>query len=1070
MNRCALSRLVLVALAAVAATAGTAPRAAAAEPAKAFLTGLRERGYYDVALDYLDSIAKSPLIGDEMRETIGYEKGLTILQAGRTQRDTTVRQRYFEQARVEFTGFASQNPTHPLAVSASNQVGNLLVENARSNVSKAEKMPDEKKALLAEAKTRFDEARAVFDKSLEILKRRLTDIPSDLDPKRDAQLIEQRDAMRADYVQTQLVIATIDYEQAATIKDDNAAYLKQLQRAAESYAEVADKYRTRLAGLYAVYFQAQCYQDMGKRKDALMLYDELLQQPSDAPPLRTLRTRTIGAALACWHAEKMYAPAIAQAAPWVKGAMVTEDKEQDWLELRLRLAKVYKADADSRDPKKDSRVIATSRAEANKLARFVMSKADDANLKKEATQLAAELGAPVPETAQRPDPKTFLEAREAGKEALDQAQSSALVIRILEPKLTREKDAARRKEIEEEVAKAREEIERFQRDAMHLYGLALKLAGPETSVDDVNAVRYFITYLKYTRGEYWDAVVLGEFMARKFPSSAGARQSAKIAMASYLRLYNDSNAADKSFETAGVLRVAELIANNWPNQPEADEAYRTMIPFLIQENRLDEAEAHLKKIAVDSSFRGDAELRTGQALWSTYLQGMAKLRERKLEQPPPSDEEVRQETARLEGIKGRAKKTLADGIARMQGAPAGNPIMPSAMLYLAQIYIDTDEAPKAISLLDDPKNGPLTLVKKKDPSVQREGFAEEAYKAALRAYIATLPGAADPQAVIAQAQQAMDALKTAVGSDAAGRERLIAIYVSLAGELKQMLDLAADANKKNALASGFEVFLTRVGESSTEANYLNWVAETFNALGEAYDDGKPSPPDQAKRYYQKSVATFDKMWEAQQKNSSFLTQQMSFQIRMRKAMILRRLGDYANSLDTFAAILAEKPFMVNVQVEAARTYQDRGDREEFKWYDFAIRGGRKDEKTGELLIWGWGKLARLTAAYPNYRDTFHEARYNLALCRYRMAVAQPPNQPAEKSKYLNLAKNDISATARLYPELGGAKWMPKYDALLRNVQRDLGENPVGLAAFKTAPTGPGGATPVPAPGGASGGE
>ena len=49
---------------------------------------------------------------------------------------------------------------------------------------------------------------------------------------------------------------------------------------------------------------------------------------------------------------------------------------------------------------------------------------------------------------------------------------------------------------------------------------------------------------------------------------------------------------------------------------------------------------------------------------------------------------------------------------------------------------------------------------------------------------------------------------------------------------------------------------------------------------------------------------------------------------------------------------------------------------------------------------------------------------------------------------MNLALNDIRLTSKLFPDLGGEKWTPKYDELLKQIQRAAGHEPIGLEAFK----------------------
>ena len=67
-----------------------------------------------------------------------------------------------------------------------------------------------------------------------------------------------------------------------------------------------------------------------------------------------------------------------------------------------------------------------------------------------------------------------------------------------------------RDEDEERVV---EEADEAQQDALRYLRLALKYADKETSVDELNTVRYLLCYLLYTEGNYQDAAVIGDFIA-----------------------------------------------------------------------------------------------------------------------------------------------------------------------------------------------------------------------------------------------------------------------------------------------------------------------------------------------------------------------------------------------------------------------------------------------------------------------------------------------------------------------------------------------------------------------------
>jgi hypothetical protein len=105
-----------------------------------------------------------------------------------------------------------------------------------------------------------------------------------------------------------------------------------------------------------------------------------------------------------------------------------------------------------------------------------------------------------------------------------------------------------------------------------------------------------------------------------------------------------------------------------------------------------------------------------------------------------------------------------------------------------------------------------------------------------------------------------------------------------------------------------------------------------------------------------------------------------------------------------------------------------------------------NSKQGRNVIWGWGEIGNNTAGDARFKDQFNEARFNLALCRYNYALSQ--KDAAKKTEILKRASQDISVTIGLYGSSTDDKWRAQYDTLLRNVQKALGERPVGLQTLE----------------------
>jgi hypothetical protein len=139
--------------------------------------------------------------------------------------------------------------------------------------------------------------------------------------------------------------------------------------------------------------------------------------------------------------------------------------------------------------------------------------------------------------------------------------------------------------------------------------------------------------------------------------------------------------------------------------------------------------------------------------------------------------------------------------------------------------------------------------------------------------------------------------------------------------------------------------------------------------------------------------------------------------------------------------------LLDVQVEAARTYQEWAAQSKADLYKLAMLGARPDN-TKKNAIWGWGRLSQATAGKERFSPEFHEARYNLALCRYEFARRQTADK---RPPLLDAAKKDITVTQRLYPDMGGEARRRQYDELFKSIQRDLGERVLGQAALETGP-------------------
>ncbi len=259
--RCYASRLGVLTLVAVGVTAGCPLQAA--EPAEDFLRELKSRGYYDLALEYLDRLEHLDTVDEDVRRTIDFQQGEVLIQAALQQRILSRKQDDLDRAQHEFEEFVREQADHPLALSARGRLGDIAMERARLLVSQATQptvTTEQAEGLRAEAHEQFYQSAEVFEQHKAKLRGRLEQIPKALSAEKDAALIKERDLLRSEYVQCQFVAAMALYEEALTYDASCDEREPLLQRAEVAFKSVAEKYRRRVAGLSAGLFLGRCRQ------------------------------------------------------------------------------------------------------------------------------------------------------------------------------------------------------------------------------------------------------------------------------------------------------------------------------------------------------------------------------------------------------------------------------------------------------------------------------------------------------------------------------------------------------------------------------------------------------------------------------------------------------------------------------------------------------------------------------------------------------------------------------------------------------------------------------------------
>lgn len=1012
--------------------------AIAVEPADDFLRGLRERGLNELALDYLEHMKTSQAVDDEFRAKIPYYRGVVLIEQSRQSTDPTARTRLLDEAQTALERYAQSNPDNVLGAEANLELASVQLTGGQQLIAQMNQLGEgaafdaQRQKFAADARAMLAAARRLFARAHSVYASEVEKLPPAASGGDESG--SKRQEYRARIAQLKFLAAQTQFETAQTYSPESAEYQKLNEVAAAELAEVYEEYaRTFIVGLYARLYEGRCYQALQNHQLALGCYDELLNQSNVLPPFRKLIASAVHRKAEVFLAQEKYDAVIEACTACLRDAKSEEETQPEWVAVRFRLADALRAKADASTKSEKRKLL----AEARDAYRFVANVSGEFQAPAR-TALAALTGngANTENGAQpeRQQPKTFQAAYDLGKDALASYNMAKAALPSAEQN---NPDAL--PELQQQMSEGKDAARSYFR-------AATTLVDEDTDPKQLNEVRYFLCWLYWESEDFYRAAVLGEFLARRYPDHPAAAASAKLAMASYERLYFDAaqhKSAGKNstdFEAARMADLAEFITRRWPGSDDADAAQSVLISFAIRNNRIEEAEKML--VSASDEARPRLELQLGNAMWGRYLE---------LSQTTSNPADA----ASLAKLKDSAIKYLRNGVEAARKDSKPSDATAAAGLYLVQALLEGDKYGEATKLLEDSKVGPLTLAANGNAAGSKPAYAVEAYKAALRAYVLSDP----PQEK--KALQIMKSLDEAVSKGGGSKEQLTQIYISLGVALEKQA-AALRAAGRNAEAArinvAFAQFLDRIAGEGASGNWATraWLAQTYYNMATSNQaaPAKKSLTKNDRDYLTKARDAYEKLIADAATDSKFAPNETAvLAARMQLGQCLRELGHYKEALNTFSGILRERESSLVVQQAAAQTYQERGQDEDARWFENAIHGGYKLRSTGQNRIWGWLKISQVAAraarSDKKYFDTFFEARLNVARCRYLSALK---NSGDEQRRDLAKAKQSIQSVVQVYPDLGGDRWRGEFDELVKQIQTAAGDPATGLGEFRSGGT------------------
>lgn len=866
-------------------------------------------------------------------------------------------------------------------------------------------------------------------------------------------LSEQQDDLRNKLLEVRLLLGEGLFEVASSYAVGTPPWQTAIEDSIAVDKAMYEKYRTLLAGQFARVSQGrgeaalaramplepeaapgQSNRDKQFTKALGTLAD--VRALAGGGTIESLRAKAYNISLECWLEmlpEDAYAAfdgiddqAVRLA---LAGGGAPESLDSDWLGFKYRTALLLSRIVAATQPGQGPRnpLVANAGRTIQKLAMTVAKANRDFSLE------ARELLAGSADLALGEDFATLMDRATISIDTMKAKQAAA-------KQLASQGDA-------DGAASAAAEASEARNDAIAVIRQALPVAEAD-EIAAVNRGRYTLTFLLYDGGRLLDAAAMGEFLTAWYPNAPGSLQAARIAMASWQKLSTSADAEVAAEAKRRCGEVAEQILERWPDDPASKDAAAIAIsavaasgdPLRIFEV-VDKIPEHLRDASTSS--------RGGIAAWKAIV-GL----ESSTATDRPSDEVIA-------GWKETAASLLDQGLAAPAAGEAVGMLTVAAALARCQIAVSFGDLQAATEVLENPAYGPWTVVSSGNaPAGAAGAMAEDILQVALPLFIQTEQ--------ITKAETAMTKLE-AVASDPS---RLTATYLRLGRELQTQLEqvastavdgrLDAEARRRAAaILNGFERFLDAVASRSSEVQSRLWVATTYLELGSAsLGDGDATgmgvvvPRTKADAYIARAAAAYESLL----KGTDEQTKRFEPSIRFKLAELYRVIGNYDEALENISWILADSARVnwVDGQFEAARILQEAGEAAEDsatanKLLTEAIVGGSQ----GSAKFWGWGGLAnRLSrnavvdegadASAQKSSQQFFEARLALARCRKAIATKVPTGRDDALAK----AQRDITVTYRLYPGLGGSEMRAEFEALLKQIQQDLGEPAAGLAAIE----------------------
>jgi hypothetical protein len=532
-----------------------------------FLQAIRERGYFDVALDYIADLRKDPDTPADLKTVLDYEEGRSLLAEATRAADLEVRNDQLEKARAKLAAFAKANPNHALAAEALVQLANVLTERGMTAIFQAGEATTsaEKELKLAEARGAFGQSRTAYVDAEKPLKKLFDSFPKFIpegDPRRT-----ERDRAHIALMFAELYRTDLDFEEAQTYPFGSKERNELLERGVTAFEDVYKRYRQQSAGIYARMMQGKCYEEQGKLTEAMGIYKELMDHTD--PGVKQYQRKISYFQTIVDGKRGEHALAVDRASAWLQ-AYPNAHRTEEGVGVRLELAK-------------------------NILAQLPNMKDSEKDL---AIRRATDILTDVTRNPSRL-----------------KAEALAL-LKKYKPKAAANPIAAAGLSFDDAMAQGQSAVDTHEWDrAIAMFRQAVRKADPNKDIEKTNRARYLMAFAHYQAQHFYEADVLAEHIARNYPRFNQAAQAAEIGMAALTLAYNTYNKLDQKSDLDRLIDLCNYAAETWPDTTQADAARLTVGEVELGRGNYLAGAAAYEAVRQNSPKRLDALVRAGDGHW-----------------------------------------------------------------------------------------------------------------------------------------------------------------------------------------------------------------------------------------------------------------------------------------------------------------------------------------------------------------------------------------------------------------------------------------------------------------------